>query len=105
MSAVEQVKTAPTVKPGHSFIRGRITHVRRAGQHFLHLVTLPAPDAYTSPQTVEVLAKERLGDVDDDYAGMVRIGGFKRSYEKTDPEDGRRIRVMTADNKLHAVES
>jgi hypothetical protein len=109
-----QASTAPSTGKqesqfGIAQIRGRIASVREIGGArggFAHVIKLPAPDQYTSPATVEVVADERLGPVDSEWAGKVQIGGFGRSWTK-DVEDRngvvRKVSVPTADNKLTAV--
>jgi hypothetical protein len=93
-----------SIKPGQVYIVGRMFSVRKAGQSFLHLVTMPAEDAYSNPQTVEIVAKNRLGAKDDDVKVLCRIGGFRRSYKQTDQETGEVRQVATANNKFFAVE-
>lgn len=92
---------------GQAVIKGRLTAARRPQNSdgwWTHLIVLPAPDAYSSPSTVEVLAKRRLGERDDDVQVTVRLGGYKRSYRATDRETGEQRVVHTADNKLFALE-
>lgn len=103
MSAVELPKM-PAIKVGQVYLRGKCIQTRKGGEYWVHLVVLPAPDAYSSPSTVEILAKHKIADREDDYAGVCEVRGFRRSYNKRDPEDGRDYRVQTADNKLFAVE-
>lgn len=104
LSSAPVAASAPTVKAGQIYILGRLLAIRKAGQSFLHLVIMPAPDAYSSPSTVEVIAKSRLGEKDQDIRILCRIAGFKRSYKTTDSETGEQRTQMTADNKLYAIE-
>ncbi len=96
-----------TVKPGEVLIQGRLVGARKintqSGLLWLHLVAQPAPDPYSHPETVEVEAKSRLGQKDDDISVLCRVGGRRRTFQMTD-ENGERITVSTADNKLRAVE-
>jgi len=93
---------------GEAVLQGRVSLVRRmtigGKPSMIHLVILPAPDQYSSPATVEVMASKRLGDVDEDIRVRVRIGGFRRTYKATDKETGEISSVQTADVKLFAVE-
>lgn len=92
---------------GEAIIKGRLQMSRRpAGnsKFWETIITLPAPDQYTSPSTVSVLSAGRLGERDDDVTVRVRIAGYKRSYNSTDRETGEIRRIDTADNKLFAVE-
>lgn len=86
---------------------GRIENVRRTsvqqGTVFVHLVRLRAPDEYSSPATVRVSASERCGDVGAQFDQLVQVGGYARSYDTTDDETGRKVRVPTADNTLTVV--
>lgn len=103
--------SAPAVSSpalGLALLKGRISKVRRIktnqGPLFLTIVRLPAPDEYTSPQTVELRSVNRLGGEGEDWQGRVRIGGFGRSYSVTDAETGEKVTVATADVNLTVVE-
>lgn len=90
---------------GEAVLQGRLSLVRKAGNvGFSHLIILPAPDQYSSPATVEVIAKTRLGSPEDDIRVRVRIGGYRRTYEQRDKDTGEITKVTTADNRLFAVE-
>ncbi|MBS0356651.1 MAG: hypothetical protein JSR83_22425 [Proteobacteria bacterium] len=90
---------------GEAVLQGRISLVRKAGTiGFSHLIILPAPDPFSAPSTVEVVAKSRLGAVEEDIRVRVRIAGFRRSYESRDKDTGEITKVQTADNRLFAVE-
>lgn len=84
-------------------VEGRLTQIRKAGKTFLHLVTLPAEDEFSSPATVEINAGERLGEAGTAIKVTCRIGGFRRQYRSTDQETGEQKTVVTADNRLYAV--
>lgn len=105
-----QAGTAPANTLGTALIRGRIKAVRESGGQrsgFFTVLTLPAPDEFTSPATVEVYSTERLGAVDATWAGKVQIGGFARTWnrEVEDPRSGevRKRPIPTADNTLTAI--
>jgi hypothetical protein len=91
-------------KGGHAYIVGRCVSAKRAGTLFSHLIVMPAPDPYSSPSTVEVIAKTRQADSEQDVRLFCRVGGYKRSYKKTDQDTGEQRQVQTADNKLFLVE-
>lgn len=103
-----------TAQPGtllpvpETLLHGRIANRRRIqtknGPQVVHVVKLPAPDAFTSPQTVELRGSKSLGEVGDDITVKVRIGGYGRSYKATDAETGEQRTVATADNSLTVVE-
>lgn len=88
-------------------IKGRLASVRRtSGQNgpvFVHLVKLPAPDAYSSPATVLVRSSQRHGDQGDPFDQLCQVGGYARTYQAMDDETGRKVPVQTADNTLTVV--
>lgn len=97
----------PAKQYGLSTIRGRLVGARRPSgnaQFWENILVLPAPDEYTSPSTVCVLSKHRLGEREEMVIVDVRIGGYKRSYRATDRETGEQRSVQTADVKLFAIE-
>lgn len=107
MSNVAPVETAQKGRPlqlGEAVISGRISLVRRTNNGFVHLITLPAADQYSMPSTVEVLGKTRLGSNEDEIRVRVRITGYRRTYDSRDKETGEITKVVTADNRLFAVE-
>lgn len=109
MSNAPTVEAAPTkgraLQLGEAILQGRLQSVRKAGTAgFSHLLVLPAPDAYSSPATVEIMATNRLGASEDDIRVRVRIGGYRRTYKATDKDTGEVRNVTTADNRLFAVE-
>lgn len=80
-----------TLQHGQVVLSGRINFVRvvnGAEKSFLTLMTLPAPDSYSSPSTVEVRSLERFGAVGDEVVIRCRLLGFKRSFQRKDPETG-----------------
>jgi len=108
---MNQVVTPPAstgaVQKGVALISGRIVAKRaistQAGRQYLTVIKLPAPDQFTSPATIEVRSAQPLGEHGEDVHFKVRVGGYGRSYSKTD-EDGVVTRVATADNHLTVVE-
>lgn len=89
-------------------VSGRVVSVRRVqganGAFFVTLLTPPAPDAYSSPQTVELNSSRRLADKGEDVMVPVQIGGFRRTYRATDKDTGEQTNVMTADVRLTVIE-
>lgn len=108
MSAPSPVTEVPAkgrpLQLAESVLQGRLQKITKRGDNVIHLMVLPAPDSYTSPATVEVIAKSRLGQPDDDIRVRVRIGGYRRTYNATDRETGETRPVTTADVRLFAVE-
>mgnify|MGYP001278516044 CR=1 FL=1 len=82
-NAAASVAELPAKKPlpiGEATIKGRLQLYRRPqgnSQYWENLIILPAPDEYSSPATVLVLASRRLGERDDDVTVRVRIGGYR----------------------------
>lgn len=105
--------TTPSTQPGAvgvAYLRGRIRSRRRAKRGgttgVLTVLSLPAPDTYSMPQAVEVWSAESLGEVGAEVSCKVQIGGFPRSYERTDEdEEGyrKKVTVQTADNTLTVI--
>lgn len=93
-----------TIKPGQVLVIGRFSAVRKHQDTFYHLAQLPAPDEYSSPATVEVISKTRLGQTGDDCRVLCRLGGFKRTWQQKDKQTGEELTIATADIKLYAVE-
>lgn len=91
-------------KPGVVLLVGRLSAVRKAGENMLHLMVMPAPDEYSSPSTVEIIAKRRMGDVGEGLRLLCRVGGFARRYKSTDQDTGEIRQVTTADNKFYVIE-
>lgn len=110
-AAVQQI--APSATPSapavaQTVIAGRIAHKRRIstqnGPLHLTLVTMPAPDAYSAPATVELRSRAALGDVGEELRTKCRISGRARSYKGTDPETGEVRPVRTAEISLEVIE-
>lgn len=109
MEAVAAIRSPAdgVLMPGCAEIKGRIVARRRItsrnGRLWLTIVRLPAPDEFTSPATVELQSVEGLGDVGDIVRCRVRIGGYARSFDATDPETGAKVRQQAANNTLEVV--
>jgi|JI8StandDraft_1071087.scaffolds.fasta_scaffold106279_2 hypothetical protein len=89
---------------GEARLAGRLLKVTKKNDLFIHLMVLPAPDAYTSPSTVEILSKTRIGQAQDEITCLVRITGYRRTYNHTDRETGETRQVQTADVRLSLLE-
>lgn len=105
MSTAQQGASLPSLEVT---IHGRIANRRKVqtktGAQLVHVVKLPAPDQFTSPQTIEVRGVKALGQVGDDVTFKARVGGYGRSYKVTDAETGEQQTIQTADNSLTVVE-
>lgn len=109
MSTAAAVQSAPASVPskiqvGQVLVVGKLMKIQKAGQMYEHLVIQPAPDEYSSPATLSILSKLRLGQVDDQVRVLCRLSGFRRTYKMTDRETGEVMTRTTADNKLFAVD-
>jgi hypothetical protein len=109
MSTAQQGTTAaPQVPPLVAAVKGRVFAARRIqtknGPQVITILKLAAPDEYSSPQTIELRSAQRLADNGQDWSGRVRIGGYGRQYQATDPETGEKRTVQTADNSLTVIE-
>lgn len=93
----------------HVMVSGRISmkprrYKTKEGQMYSHIIKLPAPDAFSSPQTVEINALKSLGEKGEDVVVLCVIGGYGRSYDYTDKSTGEVSNVSTADIRLYAKE-
>lgn len=108
-AAPVQTPETPRQSPalGLALISGRITSLRpftsSQGRMIETILKLPAPDEFSTPQTVSVRSAQKLGEVGEIIRGKVRIGGWGRSYETTDEYSGHKVKVPTATNTLEWV--
>lgn len=99
----------PGLKMGEALIRGRASAKSRAittqnGRRYLTVVAMPAADEFSSPQVIEIRSEQPLADGNGDQVQVkVAIGGYRRSYEATDPHTGDKYKVQTAQVVLDAV--
>lgn len=106
MSATPAVLPASAaVKPGLVIVQGRVEYRRKSkdGKTVLTLVKLPAPDEYSHPATVEISSPQYIGAQGDEIRVQCRLGGSGRSFDVND-DQGDRITVRTADNRLYLAE-
>lgn len=112
MAQTEAGKSGPaatqTAPLGVVHIAGRITHRRRyktrEGQPaYSFILKTPAPDAFTSPGTLEVHSSMVLGEVGEDVEVTCRLSGYGRSYTVTDPDTGDKHPRQTADLRLTVI--
>jgi hypothetical protein len=99
--------SAPEAKPANTnkaMICGRIDSVRsyptQNGDRYETRVIQPAADEFSSPSSVGITSKKRIGAKGDDVKVVVDVAGFKDSF--TDKKTGEVI--QTARNVLYAVE-
>lgn len=96
--------------PGQAYVKGLISNRRRMtgseGVYWMSIIKMPARDVYAHPSTIEVTSKQPLGDVGQEWIGIVELAGYPRTYNsKPDPETGEIKKINSADNRLRVVES
>lgn len=64
-----------------AMIRGRVAEVFRSEKAVYTDVVLPAPDAYSQPQTVRIVSGRLMGKPGEDISVRVQIKGYRRKYE------------------------
>jgi len=93
------------MKPNQSILRGRVNTTRKAEEFFYTEVTLPAPDEYSPPATVEIRSKKRIGQAGDTVECLVSCGGYRgKSFTYTDKDTGERFSRRPVVNAYYAVE-
>lgn len=94
----------PAANSNKAMIVGRIDSVRsyptQNGDRYETRVIQPAADEFSSPSSVAITSKKRIGGKGEDVKVVVDVAGFKDSY--TDKKTGELI--QTARNVLYAVE-
>jgi hypothetical protein len=111
MSAAEKVTpiNTPKLNMGQAYLSGLITNRRRvtgtSGTTWLTILKLPAADKFSHPSTVEVRSTSPVGEINQEWAGVVNVGGFPRSFNgKPDPDTGEIKAIKTAQIHLDVVE-
>lgn len=69
-----------------AILRGRVLEVKRTEDKTYTVITLPAPDSFSSPQNVEVRSDRLLGKPQEDITLRVVVGGYRRSYKNSHGE-------------------
>ncbi len=103
-AALPVKSTKPAIPFGVVTIHGKVSQRRKAGNRVLTLLTMPAPDEYSSPSTVEITSAKPLGQVDEMIEVKCRLQGYRRTYKATDPDTGEIRNIATADNRLFHIE-
>lgn len=92
-----------------SSIKGRVANVRRiqtqTGGLYLTLITVPSPDEYSSPSSLEVQSTKKLAEKGEDITVNVHISGYRALQKLTDKETGEQTSVPTAYMRLVVIES
>lgn len=115
MSA-DPVTTVQAIQPkkhqlsaGQAFLSGRIKSRRKfltqAGETlYFTVLNLPAVDQFSHPATVELTSRQPIGAPDDDWSGIVRIGGVPNNYAAKPDQDGEIKQIKSARISLDVVE-
>lgn len=89
-------------------LKGRLQLIRSFkmtdGTRYAHLIALPAPDQYSHPELVEVIARTCLGERDTDITVQVRVGGIRNNFTIKDKDTGEVVQIQSANNRLTAFE-
>lgn len=94
MSTVNQITLMGRIK-----VRDKLTN------SFATIITLPAPDEYSSPQSVRVISVKSLGQKGDDVTIEARPCGFHRvNVGKRPNADGELPRFNNCDGYFSAIE-
>lgn len=109
MSEVAEKVMAVRAKELHTYVRGRIEHVRRFEGNgevvFEHVIRCPKRDDYSMPAVVEVRASRRLGAKGEEWSGLCEVGGFyRRPFKVLDRDTGEEVVVRPVQVTLWAVE-
>lgn len=111
MSQAETVSQMPTsrkLQSAQAFISCRLASMRKIdtknGPLFLTVAKMPAVDQFSHPQTIELHSRNRLGKSNDDWSGVVMVGGTSNSYKSVDKDTGETETVYSARNSLTVVE-
>lgn len=99
MSAVPQEITRPSLAKNQALIVGRVREVRRTDNGVFTVITLPAPDEYTQPQTVEVASAGLIGRPNEDVTVKVTLGGYGKKFQRKDGTPGFQV-----SNQLRHIE-
>lgn len=99
MSAQPQELPRQQLGRNQAIIAGRVKEVRRTDNVTFTVVTLPAPDEYTQPQTVEISSRSMIGRPHEDVTVKVTVGGYGKKFTRKDGSDGLQVVI-----KLLAVE-
>lgn len=100
MSAVPQEIARPSIAKNQALIVGRVREVRRTDNGTFTVITLPAPDEYTQPQTVEVASAGMIGRVNEDVTVKVALGGYGKKFQRRDGTPGFQV-----NNQFRLIES
>jgi hypothetical protein len=101
----ENVTPLKNAIPAQVLVVGKIQSHRRYDSVSYTRIVMPAADAYSRPETVEVRSKSRLGEKDEEVKVTCRLGGFTRkAYQAKDKETGEIQSIIPVDITLDVIE-
>lgn len=109
-SSIEKNAVRPSLPDFQTRITGLIVNRRRlsttTGTLWLTVLKLPAKDKFSHPGTIEVRSQNPVGEINEEWSGIISISGFPRSFNsKPDQDTGEVKSVRTATNNLEVVEN
>lgn len=84
-----EVKAMPqnaSVKLNQIMISGRIDKVSKYEGKFDHIITTPAPDAFSKPSVLRLSSNHKLGDSGEEVKVLANYNGWPNSYENKNNE-------------------
>jgi hypothetical protein len=69
-------------------LKGRIDHTEFYNGNHMHVITTPAPDAYSQPSSFKVRGPVQLGPVGQEIETHVQLSGFVRRKPYKDKQTG-----------------
>ena len=108
-TAVGETKSGKVLPLMQARVKGKIANRRRqqsnSGNFWMTVIKTAAKDSYSHPSTIEVHSDKQLGDIGDEWEGVVELTGYPRTYNsKPDPETGEIKKIQTADNHFRVIE-
>jgi hypothetical protein len=104
------IQQAPStrIKTNSGHITGKIVAQRKLtttmGPLHLSVLRLPSADSFSHPATVELRSDAKLGEVGDDWSGMVSLRGMPNNYDMKDKETGETRKVISARNEYQVID-
>jgi hypothetical protein len=74
-------------------IEGRLQFLETNNGKFYHDLQLPAPDPFSSPTWVRVVADRRLGQPGQDVKWRCSLRGYRRTFERKNGEQGHAVEL------------
>lgn len=104
MSEQVQNQAKPNIPFNSAVLSGRVDGVRRTDDYHYTTITLPAPDEFSNPATVEVRSSKSIGRKGDEVKIPVQCAGFRGKPFKYTDNDGEVITRRPVNNAFIAIE-